>query len=67
MYLNKKNYLFRKIEELITSISQSLKELSPKNRINYYNSFESLGIKIEKIYEDMYYNYFFFHIYFMEL
>ena len=29
-----------------------MKELSPKNRINYYNSFESLGFKIEKIYED---------------
>ena len=46
----------------LTSISQSLKELSPKNRINYYNSFETLGFKIEKIYEDMCYNFFFFHI-----
>jgi len=49
-------------KQLIASISQSLKELSPKNRINYYNSFESLGFKIEKIYEDMCYNFFFFHI-----
>ena len=49
-------------KQLIASISQSLKELSPKNRMNYYNSFESLGFKIEKIYEDMCYNFFFFHI-----
>ena len=48
-------------KQLISSISQSLKELSPKNRINYYNNFESLGFKIEKIYEDMCYNFFFFH------
>ena len=41
-------------KQLISSIAQSLKELSPKNRINYYNIFESLGFKIEKIYEDIY-------------
>ena len=55
-------YSSQENRQLIASISQSLKELSPKNRINYYNSFESLGFKIEKIYEDMCYNFFFFHI-----
>jgi len=55
-------YSYDENKHLIASITQSLKELSPKNRSSYYNSFETLNFKIEKVYEDMCYNFFFFHI-----
>ena len=48
-------------KKIISSIAQSLKEISPKNRTIYYNNLEKINFNIEKIYEDMCFNLFFNH------
>ena len=45
-------------KKLISSISQSLKELSPKNRNKYCENLEYLFFKVEDLYEDMCFNFF---------
>ena len=49
-------------KKLISSIGQSLKELSPKNRQKYYQNLDLIFFNIEEIYEDMCFNFFFHHL-----
>ena len=55
-----------KKKKIISSIAQSLKEISPKNRTIYYNNLEKITFNIEKIYEDMCFNLFFIILISME-
>ena len=48
-------------KKLISSIAQSLKEISPKNRTKYYQNLDSLFFNVEEIYEDMCFNFFLNH------
>lgn len=49
-------------KKLISSISSSLKELSPKNRLKYYSTLEKINFNIEEIYADMCFNLFLNHL-----
>ena len=51
-------FSFADNQKLISSISQSLKELSPKNRIKCCGNLEYLFFKVEDLYEDMCFNFF---------
>ena len=45
-------------KKLINSISQSLKDLSPKNKNKYYDNLNHIFFNLEDLYEDMCYNFF---------
>ena len=55
-------FSYEENKKIISSITQSLKEISPKNRIKYYRNLESINFNIEEIYEDMCFNLFLNHL-----
>ena len=46
-------------KKFISSIAPCLKEIGPKNKAKYYKNLDYIYFKVEELYEDMYFNFFF--------
>ena len=51
-------FSYEENKKLINSISQCLKEISPKNRNKYYENLNHIFFNLEDLYEDMCFNFF---------